>query len=154
MPGTPRICRPKPDALALRCRCAKCSRILVIFKLLLREISQILHPRSVNVIKLDGQVVEESTLKNILVFFATYMMIIFSSILVLALDNLPFTTTFTAAVACIGNIGPGLELVGPMGNYSMFSPLSKLILSFCMIVGRLEIFPVLVLFNYAAWKRS
>ena len=72
----------------------------------------------------------------------------------MALDNFTFGTTFTAVVACISNIGPGLEMVGPMGNFSAFSGLSKLILSLCMIVGRLEVLPILVLLSGTAWKRS
>ena len=71
-----------------------------------------------------------------------------------ALDNFSFGTTFTAVVSCIGNIGPGLEMVGPMGNYSAFSLLSKLVLTLCMIVGRLELLPILVLFSKRAWSRS
>ena len=72
----------------------------------------------------------------------------------MALDNFSFGTTLTAVVACIGNIGPGLEMVGPMGNYSAFSLLSKLVLTLCMIVGRLELLPILVLFSKRAWSRS
>ena len=79
---------------------------------------------------------------------------LFRSSLLVALDNFTFGTTFTAVVACISNIGPGLEMVGPMGNFSAFSGLSKLILSLCMIVGRLEVLPILVLLSGTAWKRS
>jgi trk system potassium uptake protein TrkH len=132
----------------------KCSRILILFKALFREIKQIIHPRSVNVVKLDGQVLEESTIKSILVFFSTYMLITFGAALLVALDNFSFGTTLTAVVACISNIGPGLEAVGPMGNFSLFSPFSKLVLSLCMVVGRLEIFPILVLFSRSAWRRA
>lgn len=132
----------------------KCSRALVLCKCISREIKQILHPRSVNVVKLDGHVVEEKVLHTIMVFLGAYIIITFGATLVVALDNHSFGTTFTAVVACIGNIGPGLELVGPMGNYSVFSQFSKLILSLCMIVGRLEIFPILVLFSASAWRRG
>ncbi len=131
----------------------KCSRVLVVFKVLLREIRLIIHPRSVAVVKLDGQVLEESTVRAILTFFSAYMLMVLGAALVLALDNQPFGTTLTAVISCMGNIGPGLELVGPMGNYGMFSPLSKLTLSLCMLVGRLEIFPILVLFSRRAWKK-
>ncbi|MCI8527348.1 MAG: TrkH family potassium uptake protein, partial [Oscillospiraceae bacterium] len=132
----------------------KCSRVLLLLKCIRREIRQIIHPRSVNVVKLDGRVVEEETLRSVLIFFAVYVFIILAAGLVVALDNFSFGTTFTAVVSCIGNIGPGLERVGPMGNFSIFSPLSKTVLSLCMIVGRLEVLPVLVLFSGNAWKRS
>ena len=131
----------------------KCSRILLLLKCVRREIRQILHPRSVSVVKLDGRVVDEKVLHSVMVFLGTYMLITFSAMLVVALDNFSFGTTFTAVVACIGNIGPGLEQVGPMGNFADFSHLSKLILSMCMITGRLEILPLLVLFSKSAWQR-
>ena len=132
----------------------KCSRVLVLLKCVRREVRQVVHPRSVNVVKLDGKVVPEETLRSILLFFFAYMFITAASTLVVALDNFSFGTTLTAVVACIGNIGPGLELVGPMGNYAGFSYLSKIVLSMCMIVGRLELLPILVLFSRNAWKRS
>lgn len=132
----------------------KCSRILLLLRCIRREIRQIVHPRSVNVVKLDGRVLEENTLRSVLLFFATYMFITMAAALVLALDNFSFGSTFTAVAACINNIGPGLEMVGPMGNYAAFSGLSKLVLSMCMIVGRLEVLPILVLFSSSAWKRS
>ncbi len=132
----------------------KCSRVLLLFKSIGREIKQILHPRSVNVVKLDGRVVEEKVLHTVMVFLGAYMLITFGASLLVALDNFSFTTTFTAVVACISNIGPGLEMVGPMGNYSAFSDFSKVVLSLCMIVGRLEVFPILVLFSRSAWRRG
>ena len=82
------------------------------------------------------------------------MLITLGATLLVSVDNFSFGTTFTAVVACIGNIGPGLEMVGPMGNYAPFSLFSKVILSLCMIVGRLEILPIFVLFSGNAWKRS
>lgn len=132
----------------------KCSRVLVVFKCIRREINQVIHPRSVNVVKLDGKVLPEDTLRSILIFFAAYILVVLTAGLVVALDNFSFGTTFTAVVSCIGNVGPGLELVGPMGNYSAFSALSKLVLTLCMIVGRLELLPILVLFSKSAWSRS
>jgi len=132
----------------------KCSRVLLLLKCIRREIKQIIHPRSVNVVKLDGRVVDEDTLRSILIFFAAYLFILLGAALLVALDNFTFGTTFTAVLTCISNVGPGLELVGPMSNFSVFSGLSKLILSLCMIVGRLEVLPILVLFSGNAWKRS
>ena len=131
----------------------KCSRILLLLKCVRREIRQILHPRSVSVVKLDGRVVDEKVLHTVMVFLGSYMLIAFSAMLVVALDDFSFGTTFTAVIACIGNIGPGLEHVGPMGNFADFSALSKIVLSMCMIIGRLEVFPILVLFSKSAWQR-
>ena len=132
----------------------KCSRVLLMFKGLKREIHQVIHPRSVNVVKLDGRVVEESALRSVLLFLAAYLLILFTAGLVVALDDFSFGTTFTSVVSCLSNVGPGLETVGPMGNYSAFSILSKVALSLCMIIGRLEIVPIMVLFSKNAWKRS
>lgn len=131
----------------------KCSRALLLLKCVRREVRQILHPRSVNVVRLDGRVVDERTLHTVMVFLGGYSLLALLAILVVALDNFSFGTTFAAVISCIGNVGPGLEAVGPMGNYSGFSPLSKLVLSLCMLSGRLEIFPILVLFSKGAWQK-
>ncbi len=132
----------------------KCSRVLILLRCIRREIRQVIHPRAVNVVKLDGRVLDETSLRSVHIFFAAYMLITMTATLLISVDNYSFGTTFTAVVACIGNIGPGLELVGPMGNFSIFSGFSKLVLSLCMIIGRLEILPILVLFSGNAWKRS
>ena len=132
----------------------KCSRVLLLFRAIRREIRQIIHPRAVNVVKLDGRVVDEENLHSVYIFFAAYFFITLGAVLLVSIDNFSFGSTFTAVVACISNIGPGLEMVGPMGNYSAFSAFSKFILSMCMIIGRLEVLPILVLFSASAWKRS
>lgn len=132
----------------------KCARILLLLKGLRREIHQIIHPRSVRVVKLDGQITDEKTIQKVFLFLASYMMILAVGILVVSIDNFSFTTTSTAVITCLSNVGPGLDLVGPMGNFSIFSNLSKIVLSLCMILGRIEIFPILVLFSQNAWKRS
>lgn len=132
----------------------KCSRVLLLLRAIRREIRQIIHPRSVNVVKLDGRVVDEKDLRSTMIFFAAYMFITLAAILLVSVDNFSFGTTFTAVVTCIGNVGPGLEMVGPMGNFSAFSGFSKIVLSLCMILGRLEIIPILVLFSGTAWKKS
>ena len=132
----------------------KCSRILLNLRCLFREIRQIIHPRSVSVVKLDGKVVEENTLRSVTLFTGCYFAVILLGTLVVSLDNFSFATSFTAALTCVSNVGPGLDMVGPSGNFSAFSPLSKLVLSACMIIGRLEIFPILVLFSRGAWRRT
>lgn len=132
----------------------KCSRILVILRTIAAQVRSIIHPRAVSVVKLDGATLSDATVRTIYTYSATYFIIIFVSALVVGLDDFSFGTTLTAVITCISNVGPGLEAVGPMGNFSAFSPLSKIVLSFCMIIGRLEIFPILVLFSRSAWKRS
>jgi len=132
----------------------KCSRILLLLRSIRREVHRVTNPRRVEVIKLDGKVVEESTLHSIVVFVGCYFAIILGTTLVVSLDNFSFATSFGAAVTCVSNVGPGLDLVGPSGNFAALSDLSKLVLSICMIVGRLEILPVLVLFSRTAWRKG
>ena len=132
----------------------KCSRILVILRTIRREIHHIIHPRSVEVIKLDGKVVEEKTIHSILTFACCYFIIILGGAVVVSLDGFAFGESFSVALACVSNIGPGLGVFGPAGNFSTLSDFSKLFLSFCMIIGRLEIFPILVLLSPSAWKKQ
>ena len=132
----------------------KCSRILLLLRSIRREIRQVIHPREVHVVKLDGQVVDEDTLHSVHIFIAAYMLITLLAVLLVSLDNFSLGTNFSAVVSCIGNVGPGLEDVGPMGNYAAYSGFSKFVLSMCMIIGRLEVLPVMVLFSANAWKRS
>ena len=132
----------------------KCSRVLVLLRTARREVRTIIHPRSVSVVRLDGEPLSEQTVRTTQNYFIFYIFIIFAASLVVSIDNFSFGTTLTAVITCIGNVGPGLEAVGPMGNFNGFSNLSKLVLTFCMIVGRLEMFPILVLFSRNAWKRT
>lgn len=131
----------------------KCSRVLIGFRCLRREIHRIVHPRSVEVVKLDGKAVEEDTLRSVVVFLGAYFFIALFAGLVVSLDDFSFSTTFSAALTCISNTGPGLDMVGPSGNFAAFSGLSKLVLSFCMVVGRLEILPILVMFSRSTWRK-
>lgn len=132
----------------------KCSRILVLLRSARREVQSIIHPRSVSVVRLDGEPLSEQTVRTTHCFFIIYMFLLFGVSLVVGLDNFSFGTTFTAVLTCVSNVGPGLEMVGPMGSFAAFSPFSKVVLSLCMIIGRLEMFPVLVLFSRNAWKRT
>lgn len=132
----------------------KCSRVLLCLRCLKREIRKIIHPRSVSVVKLDGKVVEEDSLHSTLVFICCSFLILLGATLVISMDNFSFTTSLSAALTCLNNVGPGLDLVGPTGNFSIFSDLSKLVLSSCMVIGRLEIFPILVLLSGSAWRRN
>jgi trk system potassium uptake protein TrkH len=132
----------------------KCSRVLILLRCIRRQIRQIVHPRSVSVVKLDGKVLDEDTVNSVLVFSAAFMVFTFFASLILSLDNFSFTTSLTAAITCVSNAGPGLDMVGPYGNFAAFSPLSKLVMCLCMVIGRLEIFPILVLFSRSAWKKA
>ena len=131
----------------------KMSRIIILFKSYLYELKQLILPTRVKRIWFEGKAVSDQTVRSVLVFFEVYMMIIALSVLLLTLDGHDMVTNFTAAVACISNIGPGLSAVGPTANYSFYSVLSKLVLSLDMLLGRLEIFPVLFLFAPSVWKK-
>lgn len=130
----------------------KCGRALLVFKSLRRSVREVVHPQKVQVVKVNGQMVNESILRNTNAYLAAYVCIGVLSFLLISLDNLSVTTNFTAVIACLNNIGPGLEAVGPTCNYSVFGVFSKLVLILDMLVGRLEIFPILILFSRTTWK--
>ena len=132
----------------------KVARLMLLLKSLHRNISQVLKPRKVQVIRNNGAVVDEKILDNANAYLAAYVVILFVSFLLISLDNFSVGTNFTAVLACFNNIGPGLEAVGPTCNFSGYSTLSKLVLSFDMLAGRLEIFPMLVLFTRGTWRRT
>ena len=131
----------------------KVSRVVILFKSIVKELDVIVHPRNVRKLKMDGRVVEHSVVRSVNVFLVSYIFIFAVSVLLISIDNFDFTTNFTAVAATINNIGPGLEVVGPSSNFSMFSDFSKLILTFDMLVGRLELFPLLILFSRKTWSK-
>lgn len=124
----------------------KVSRLIILLKSARREFRRISHPRSVKIITFDGNRLSDDTIRNTFAYFFIYVMIFAASVLVVSLDNFDFTTTVTSVIATLNNIGPGLNMVGATGNYSEFSFLSKLVLISDMLLGRLEIFPLLFLF--------
>ena len=124
----------------------KVSRVIILLKSARREFRRISHPRSVKIITFDGNRVSDDTIRNTFAYFFIYVMIFAASVLVVALDNFDFTTTVTSVIATLNNIGPGLNMVGATGNFSEFGFLSKLVLIADMLLGRLEIFPLLFLF--------
>ena len=130
----------------------KIARVLLLFKSLRRNIRQVLRPKSVQVIRSNDQVVDETIVRNTHAYLAAYVIIIFLSVLVISLDGCTPTTNLTAVFACFNNIGPGLEAVGPTCNYAGFSVLSKIVLILDMLAGRLEIFPILALMSRSTWK--
>lgn len=130
----------------------KTIRIVIIFKAIRREIDKILHPRRVKSVKIDGNVIEEETISGVFLFIFAYIIIALIAIFIVSFDNFDITTTVTSVIATLSNIGPGLEMVGPTGNFSAFSDLSKVVLSFCMLAGRLEIYPMLIMFSPSLLK--
>lgn len=131
----------------------KVSRILILLKSSLADMRKMLHPNAVTTVRLEGKPLTEKNIRGAHVFISVYLVVFVASFLLLSLEQFDLVTTFTALAACINNIGPGLEIVGPMGSFAAFSPASKLLLSFDMLVGRLEIFPMLLLFAPSIWKR-
>ena len=131
----------------------KVSRWLLWFKQIKSELSHFIHPRSVKKIRLEGKAVEQETLRTTNVFLMAYILVFVVSLLIISFDGFDLESTFTAVVATQNNIGPGLGIVGPSGGFSSFSILSRIVMIFDMIAGRLEIFPMLILFAPTTWKK-
>lgn len=130
----------------------KVSRFVVAVKTIMKELTSYIHPKSILKIKIDGKPVDREVIRSINVYFITFTILFSASVFLVALEGKDLTTNFTAVAATINNIGPGLELVGPTQNFSGFSPFSKYVLMFDMLAGRLELFPLLILFHPVIWK--
>ena len=131
----------------------KCARVLLLFKSLRRNIRQVLNPRKVMVVRNNHKVVDEKVLANTNAYLAAYVIIIIVSFLLISIDGFSTGTNLSAVLACFNNIGPGLEAVGPTCNFSAYSDFSKFVLILDMLAGRLEIFPILVLFSRNTWRK-
>ncbi|MCD7836650.1 MAG: TrkH family potassium uptake protein [Lachnospiraceae bacterium] len=131
----------------------KVSRLIILMKSVKKELSMIIHPRMVKKISMDGHTLPDETLRSTSAYIAIYFLLMFASILLIGIDEFDFTTNFTAVLATFNNIGPGLGMVGPSHNFSIFSPFSKCVLIFDMLTGRLELFPMLILFMPSCWKK-
>lgn len=131
----------------------KVSRIVILFKSVRNSIKSMANPRSVSSINLSGEIIDSKTEKSVLNYFALYMLIAVTSVVILSFDQYDGITNISAVLACLNNVGPGLRAAGPLGNYSGFSSVSKIILILNMLIGRLEIYPVIVLFSPLTWKR-
>lgn len=131
----------------------KVSRIMIYLKQVRKELMQQIHPKRIRVLKMDGKALEHSVVHSCNTLLMTYIVIFIVSLLVICLDGFDMTTNFTSVAATLNNIGPGLNMVGPTGNFSEFSTLSKFVLMFDMLAGRLEIIPMMVLFHPATWKK-
>ena len=132
----------------------KISRIAILVKASGREVRKLVHPHSVQNVRFEGASVKEDTVKGVFAYLSIFIIIFVLAVLLVSLDGKDFVTNFTSVAACINNIGPGLGLVGPMGNYSSFSAFSKIVLLISMLVGRLEIFPILMLFIPNMWRNK
>ena len=132
----------------------KVSRFMILFRSCWCELRRMAWPRGVNQVRLERRPVDDETVQSTRIFFIIYMILLLLSVLVISFDGFDLTTNLTGVIACLSNVGPGLGLVGPMGNFSMFSWLSKLVLSWCMLLGRLELYPMLLLFLPTVWKRN
>ena len=132
----------------------KLSRLLIACKTLRNDIIRQIRPREVNTVKVNGEVVSKKTQHTTTVFIVLYVFIIILGTLIVSLDNFAFDETFTAVLSCMGNIGPATGICGPTGNFAPFSDISTFVLTLCMLIGRLEIFPMLILFMPASWKKK
>lgn len=131
----------------------KISRWLIMLKTIRKELSTMIHPEQVKKLQMDGKTIDHATVRATNVYFASYFFVLLFSTLLISVDNFDFTTNFTAVVAMLNNIGPGLGAVGPTGNFAGFSVFSKFILMFDMLAGRLELFPMMIIFNPNCWKK-
>ena len=132
----------------------KISRVIILVKNIFKEIKHVLRPNSVNVVRSEGESVSDETLRGTANYLSIYFVLIVIFTLIISLDGFSLETNITAVLTCINNVGPGLDMVGPVGNFSQFSVLSKLSLSLAMLAGRLEILPLIIFFSPSAWKRS
>lgn len=132
----------------------KSARVLILLKYAKQSLRKMLNPREVNLVKVDDKVLDDEVIQGVNVYMTIYCAVALISFLLISLDNFSFETTLTAVIACLNNIGPGLGNVGPTGNYAGFSPISIIVLIFNMLIGRLEIFPMLFLFAPSIWRHS
>jgi trk system potassium uptake protein TrkH len=132
----------------------KVARVVILLKSIKKELKRLLHPRSVKAVMSEGKKLDDETLNGVTSYFAVYTLCIILVFLLLSFEPFGFETNFTASVACFNNIGPGLADVGPAASFAEYSGFSKIILSFAMLLGRLEVFPLLLGLNPLIWKRS
>jgi len=132
----------------------KVSRILILIKSVKREIKRLLHPKSVSIVKVNDKKVKDETLQGVYVYFIAYIAIFMISVLLISLNNFDFATSFSGVLTTINNVGPGVAAVGPIENFSAFSDFSKLVFCADMLIGRLEIFPFLVLLSPNMWRKK
>ena len=131
----------------------KISRIIIFFKAAKQDLNKMLHTHAVTTVRFEGKPLDEKVLRGVHNYFNIYMLLLAVSVLLISLDGFDLVTTFTSVLTCFNNVGPGLEVVGPMGNFAGFSAPAKLLLSFDMLAGRLELYPMLALFSPRLWRK-
>lgn len=131
----------------------KVSRFLIIVKSIKQEVRRMLHPKAVTIVKINGKRVGNDTIRSVYIYFISYILVMMVSILLVSINNFDFATTFSSVLTTLNNVGPGISMVGPVENFHMFSPLSKLVFCMDMLLGRLEIFPYLLLMSPELWRR-
>lgn len=132
----------------------KVSRIVIAFKAMRCTFSRVLHPNGCYIVRMNHKKVEDQTVINVLAYFVIYLLIFAVGLLIISLNGFDFGTTFTSVVTTLNNIGPGINMVGPTGNFSEFSDLSKLTFSLLMIIGRVELYPMILLLSPEVWKKK
>lgn len=132
----------------------KVSRVIILWRSAIKSLKTLLHPNSVVTVKMDGKTVKEDVIRSTSVYFSIFILVFMCSVLLISLDNMDFTTNFTAVLATLNNMGPGLDLVGPTRNFYEYSDFSKYVLIFDMLAGRLELLPMLMLFEPFVWKKK
>ena len=132
----------------------KVSRVIILFKSIRRELSKLLHPRSVGTVKFEGRALDNNTLNNVRNYFALYMFCFFGIFLLISMGGMDMETNFSAVAACFNNIGPGFAAVGPAASFAEYNDFSKWVLSFAMLLGRLEIFPLLLALAPSSWRKN
>ena len=132
----------------------KVSRVVMLFKSIKRELQKLLHPRAVSTIRLDGKRVDEKTISSLGVYLAIYALFFCTVVFLLGFDAFDLETNISAAASCINNIGPAFGVAGPASSYAMFTPFSKIILSLTMLLGRLEIFPLILTLSPSTWVKK
>lgn len=131
----------------------KVSRFLILVKSIKQEVRRMLHPKAVTIVKINGKCVGNDTIRSVYIYFISYILVMMVSILLVSINNFDFATTFSSVLTTLNNVGPGISMVGPVENFHMFSPLSKLVFCMDMLLGRLEIFPYLLLMSPELWRR-
>lgn len=132
----------------------KVTRVVMLFKSIKQELKRMIHPRSVSAVKFEGKVLDKVTLNSVSTYLAVYMISLIAIVFCISFEPFDFETTFSAALSCFNNIGPGIGAVGPMGSYAEYTGFSKIVLSFAMLLGRLEIYPLLIALTPSTWTKK